>query len=56
MYNVGDKYIQNLVGKPKWMGPFRRPRYRWEDNIRMDLGEIGWEGMGLISMAQNRVL
>jgi hypothetical protein len=30
-----------VVGKPKGKRPLRRPRLRWEDNIRMDLMEIG---------------
>jgi hypothetical protein len=32
----------------------RRPRPRWEDNIKMDLGEIGWGGMYWIDLAQDR--
>jgi hypothetical protein len=31
-----------LVGKPEVNRPLRRPRHRWVDNIRMDLGEMGW--------------
>jgi hypothetical protein len=34
-----------LVGKPEGKSPLGRPRRRWVDNIRMDLGEIGWGGM-----------
>jgi hypothetical protein len=34
-----------LVGKPEGNRPLGRPRRRWEDNIRMDLREIGWGGM-----------
>jgi hypothetical protein len=34
-----------LVGKPEGKGPLGRPRRRWEDNIGMDLREIGWGGM-----------
>jgi hypothetical protein len=34
-----------LVGKPEARGPLRRPRRRWEDNIKMDLQEVG-EGCG----------
>ena len=30
-----------LKGKPTGKRPLRRPRHRWEDNIRIDLGEIG---------------
>jgi hypothetical protein len=33
-----------LVGKPEGRRPLGRPRRRWEDNIKMDLWEIGWEG------------
>jgi hypothetical protein len=34
-----------LVGKPEGMRPLERPRRRWENNIKMDLREIGWRGM-----------
>jgi hypothetical protein len=33
-----------LVGKPEGKRPQGRPRLRWVDNIRMDLGEVGWVG------------
>ena len=37
-----------LVGKPDVKRPLGRPRHRWEDNIKMDLQEVGWEvGNGL---------
>jgi hypothetical protein len=32
-----------LVGKPEGKKPLRRPRLIWEDNIRMDLREVGWK-------------
>jgi hypothetical protein len=32
-----------LVGKPEGKGPLGRPRSRWEDNVRMDIVEIGWK-------------
>ena len=32
-----------LVGKPKGNRPLGRPRRRWEDNIKMDLQDVGWE-------------
>jgi hypothetical protein len=38
-------HIEFLVGKPVGKRPLGRPRRRWEDNIRMDLREIGWDGM-----------
>jgi hypothetical protein len=31
-----------LVGRPKGRRPLGRPRHRWEDNIKMDLHEVGW--------------
>jgi hypothetical protein len=49
-----DKYIQSLVRKFEGMRPFGIPRHRWEDNIRMDLREIGWEGVNCIHVVQNR--
>jgi hypothetical protein len=39
-----------LVGKPEG----RRPRGSWEDNIKMDLREVGWGGMDWINLAQDR--
>jgi hypothetical protein len=36
-----------LVGKPEGRRPPGRPRRRWEDNIKMDLREVGWGGNGL---------
>jgi len=32
-----------MVGKPEGKRPLGRPRRRWEDNIKMDLQEVGWE-------------
>jgi hypothetical protein len=43
-----------LVGKPEGKRPLGRPRHRWENNIRMDLREIGWGGMDWIDLAQDR--
>jgi hypothetical protein len=43
-----------LVGKPEGKRPLVRRRCRWEDNIRLDLREIGWEGMDWMHLAQNR--
>jgi hypothetical protein len=42
-----------LVGKPSGKRPLGRPRYRWNDNIRMDLREIGWGGMDWIDRAHD---
>jgi hypothetical protein len=43
-----------LVGKLEGKRPLGRPRRRWEDNIRMDLREIGWEGVDWMHLAQDR--
>jgi hypothetical protein len=43
-----------LVGKPEGKRPLGRPRRRWVDNIRVDLGEIGWDGVDWIDLAQDR--
>ena len=43
-----------LVGKPKGQRPLGRPRCRWEDNIKMDLQEVGCGGMDWIELAQDR--
>jgi hypothetical protein len=43
-----------LIGKPEGKRPVRRPRRRWVDNIKMDLREIGWDGMDWIDLAQDR--
>ena len=43
-----------LVGKPEGRRPLGRPRRRWEDNIKMDLQEVGCGGMDWIDLAQDR--
>jgi hypothetical protein len=42
-----------LVGKPGGKRPLGRSRRRWVDNIKMDLREIGWDGVGWIHLAQD---
>ena len=42
-----------LVGKHEGKKPLGRPRRRWEDNIKMDIQEVGW-GMDWIELAQDR--
>jgi hypothetical protein len=44
-----------LVGRPEGKRPLERPRRRWEDNIKMDLREIGINGANWIQLAQDRV-
>jgi hypothetical protein len=43
-----------LAGKPEVKRPLGRPRRRWVDYIKMDLREIGWEGVDSMDMAQDR--
>jgi hypothetical protein len=42
-----------LVGRPEGRRPLGRPRRRWEDNINMDLGEIGFGDVDWILLAQD---
>jgi hypothetical protein len=44
-----------LVGRPEGKRPLGRPRCRWDDNIKMDLREIGINGVNWIQLAQARV-
>jgi hypothetical protein len=41
--NTGANMI--LVGRPEGRRPLGRPRRRWEDNIKMDIQEMGWHGL-----------
>jgi hypothetical protein len=43
-----------LVGRPEGRRPLGRPRHRLEDNIKVDIYEVGWEGVDWIDMAQDR--
>jgi hypothetical protein len=43
-----------MVGKPEGRRPLERPRRRWEDNIKMDLGEIGFGDVDWIHLALDR--
>jgi hypothetical protein len=51
----GKDVYRNLVGRPKGRRQLGRPRHRWEDNIRLNLREIGIDGVNLIYLAQDRV-
>ena len=46
--------LRILVVKPEGKRPIARPRFRWEDNIKVDLQEVGCEGMDWIELAQDR--
>jgi hypothetical protein len=42
------------VGKSEGKRPLGGPRHRWVNNITMDLGEIGWDGVDWIDVVQDR--
>jgi hypothetical protein len=44
-----------LVERPEGKRPLRIPRRRWEDNIKLDLREIGIDGANWIRLAQDKV-
>jgi hypothetical protein len=43
-----------LMEKPEGRRSLGGPRYRWTDNIKMDLGEVGWGDMDWICLAPDR--
>ena len=45
---------RGLVGKPQGKRPLGRTRHRWEDNIKMDIQEVGCRSRELIDLAQDR--
>jgi hypothetical protein len=51
----GTGVYRFLVGRPEGKRPVRRPRCRWEDNIKMILWEIGMDEANWIQLAQDRV-
>jgi hypothetical protein len=52
---MGRDAYRVLVGRPEGKRPLGRPRRRWEDNIKLDLGERGIDGANWIQLAQDRV-
>ena len=53
-YGEGRGVYRVLVGNPEGIRSLGRPRHRWEDNIKMDLQEVGCEGLEWIELAQDR--
>jgi hypothetical protein len=51
----GRSFCRVLVGKPEGKRPLRGHRRRLEDNIKLDLREIGIDGANSIQLAQDRV-
>ena len=56
MVHMGEErgVYRVLVGKPEGKRPLGRPRRKWEDNIKMDLQNVGCGGMDWIELAQDR--
>jgi len=54
MYGDRRDVYRVLVGKPEEKRPIGRPRRRWEDNINMDLQEVGCGGRDWIELGQDR--
>jgi hypothetical protein len=52
--HISIKLDITLVGKPEGKRPLGRPIRRWVDNIRMDLGEVGWGDVDWIGLAKDR--
>ena len=50
----GKVVYRVLVGKPEGKRSLGRPRRRWEDNMKMNLQEVGFGGMDWIELAQDR--
>jgi hypothetical protein len=56
MGHAGGKGVYRvLVGRSKGNRPLGRPRHRWEDNIKIDLREMGIDGVNWIQLVQDRV-
>ena len=53
-YGGGERRVQGSDGETWGKRPLRRPRRRWEDNIKMDLQEMGCRGRDWIELAQDR--
>ena len=54
MWEEGRGAFKILTGKPTGKRPLRRPRRRWEDNIRLDLENIGINAGKWVDSAQDR--
>jgi hypothetical protein len=54
MYGESRDVYRVLVGKPEGKRPLGRPTLRWEDNIKMDLQEVGCGCMDWIELVQGR--
>ena len=53
-YGGGERRVQSFGEEPEGKRPLGRPRRRWEDNIKVDLREVGCGIMEWIELAQDR--
>jgi hypothetical protein len=53
-YGREERCIKGFGGETWGKWTTERPRHRWEDNIKMDLGDVGWVGMSWIDLAEDR--
>jgi hypothetical protein len=51
----GRRVYRVLVGRPEWKRPLGRPRRRWEDNIKLDLREIGIDWSNRFQLVLDRI-
>jgi hypothetical protein len=54
VFLIWERCNRVLVGRPEGKRQLGRPRHRCEDNIKLDLQEMGWGGMEWIGLAQDR--
>ena len=54
MWGDGRGVYRVLVGRPEGRRSLRRPRHIGEDNIKMDLQEVGWEDVDWIALAYEK--
>ena len=54
MYGERRGVYRVLVGKPEGKRQLGKPRRRWEDNIKMDLQEVGCGGLDCVELTQDR--
>jgi hypothetical protein len=47
-------HVGIIIGKPEGKKPLVRPRNGWENNVKMDLRELQWEGIGCFHLAVDR--
>ena len=54
MARMGERFVQGFGGDTEGKRPLGRPRGRWDDNISIDLQEVGFGGLDWIELAEDR--